>query len=108
MVQIVGLAKRMNKLKKEEFNVLILQGNIEVAVSKTTGRPYLTARKTSIPCTFSEQLAQTFVGQSLPGSIEKLQVEPYEFKIPGSNKKLTLSHTFQYSPDLVTVEEVVG
>ena len=97
----------MNKLKKEEFTVLVLQGDVEVAVSKTTGKPYLTARKTSIPCTFSDQFAQTLVGKSLPGTIERKQVDPYEYLIPGQKKKVTLNHTFQYSPEPATIEEVV-
>jgi hypothetical protein len=108
MVTIVGLEKRKNKTKNEEFKVMILQGAIEVATSKTTGKPYLTARKTSIPCTFSDKFAETLVGQSLPGTIERKECTPYEFIIPNTKKKVTLSHTFQYSPNPVTVEEVVG
>jgi hypothetical protein len=108
MVTIVGIEKRTNKVKKEEFTVMILQGAIEVVESKTTGRPYLTARKTSIPCTFDEKVAANLVGQSLPGTIERKECVPYEFIIPNTKKKVTLSHTFQYSPNPVTVEEVVG
>jgi len=91
MVTIIGLEKRKNRVKNEEFNVLVIQGEIEVVLSKTTGRPYLTARKTSIPCTFDEKLAQNLIGHSLPGG-----------------KAITLNHTFQYSPAPATVEEVVG
>ena len=108
MVTIVGLEKRINKVKNEEFTVMILQGGIEVVESKTTGKPYLTARKTSIPCTFSDKFAETMVGQSLPGVIERKECVPYEFIIPNTKKKVTLHHTFQYSPKPVTVEEVVG
>jgi hypothetical protein len=108
MVTIVGLEKRKNKLKDEEFTVMILQGDVVVAISKTTGKPYLTARKTSIPCTFEEKFAQFLIGQSLPGTIERLECDPYEFVIPNTKKKVTLTHTFQYSPNPVTVEEVVG
>jgi hypothetical protein len=108
MVTIAGLEKRQNKVKKEEFNVMILQGAIEVVMSKTTGKPYLTARKTRIPCTFDEKLAANMVGQSLPGTIERKECTPYVFIIPNTGKKVTLSHTFQYSPNPVTVEEVVG
>ena len=71
MVTIIGLEKRMNK-KDEEFNVLILQGDVETVVSKETGKPYLTARKTSIPCTFDEVMAKTLLGQQLPGKIHKM------------------------------------
>ena len=108
MVTIVGLEKRKNKLKDEEFNVMVLLGDVVVAISKTTGKPYLTARKTSIPCTFDEKLAQHLIGQSLPGTIERQECDPYEFVIPNTKKKVTLNHTFQYSPNPVTVEEVVG
>ncbi len=108
MVTIIGVEKRKNKTKKEEFNVMILQGDVEVVLSKTTGRPYLTARKTSIPCTFDEKLAQNLIGVSLPGTIERKECDPYEFMIPNTKKKITLTHTFLYSPTPATVEEVVG
>jgi hypothetical protein len=39
---------------KKEFTVLNLQGSNEVVVSKETGKFYLTARKTSILCTFDD------------------------------------------------------
>ncbi len=87
---------------------MVLQGDVEVVISKTTGKPYLTARKTSIPCTFDEKLAQHLIGQSLPGTIERKECDPYEFIIPNTKKKITLRHTFQYSPNPATVEEVVG
>jgi hypothetical protein len=108
MVTIVSTEKRLNKVKNEEFNVLVLQGDVEVAISKTTGRPYLTARKTSIPCTFDEKFAQQLVGSQLPGCIERKEVKAYEFLIPGAKKPVILTHSFQYSPNAVTVEEVVG
>ena len=108
MVTIVAMEKRTNKAKNQDFNVMLLQGDVEVVMSKTTGKPYLTARKTSIPCTFSEQFGQQLVGQSLPGIIERKECDPYEYQIPGSKKPISLNHTFQYSPDPVTVEEVVG
>jgi hypothetical protein len=48
MVTITGLEKR-KAADGKSFNVLSLLGSIEVAISKATGKPYLTARKTSIP-----------------------------------------------------------
>jgi len=107
MVTITKLEKRKNS-KDEEFNVLILQGNVEVVLSKTTGRPYLTARKTSVPVTFDEALAQKLIGQELPGTIERIETDAYEFTIPGTKQKLKLSHRWQYNQQPTTVEEVVG
>jgi hypothetical protein len=56
MVTIIGSEKRKTKTGTD-FLVMVLQGDIEIAVSKETGKPYLTARKTSIPCTFDECIA---------------------------------------------------
>ncbi len=107
MVTITKLEKRVNR-KKEEFNVLVLQGNVEVVLSKTTDRPYLTARKTSIPVTFDGALAEKMIGQELPGTIERIETDEYEFTIPGTKNKVKLSHRWQYNQQPETVEEVVG
>jgi len=107
MVTIIGTEKRKTKTGTD-FLVMILQGDIEIAVSKETGKPYLTARKTSIPCTFDEAVAKTLIGQQLPGGIEKVEVKPYEFIVPSTGKKIKLSHSYQYSKEPATVMEVVG
>jgi len=107
MVTIVGLEKRKSANGKE-FNVMSLQGSVVVAISKTTGKPYLTARKSSIPCTFDEVLAKSLIGQSLPGEIERIEVDEYEFVVPGTKKKIKLNHSYRYSADPVSITEVVG
>jgi len=107
MVTIIGTETRITKAGKE-FHVMVLQGDIEVAISKETGKPYLTARKTSIPCTFDETIAKTLVGHQLPGGIERIEVEQYEFKVPSTGKKIKLTHSYQYSKEPASVLEVVG
>ena len=107
MVTIIGQEKRQTKDGKD-FHVMILQGDIEIAVSKETGKPYLTARKTSIPCTFDESVAKTLIGHQLPGGIERVDVKAYEFLVPSTGKKIKLHHSYQYSKEPATVLEVVG
>jgi hypothetical protein len=107
MVTIVGLEKR-KAADGKEFNVMNLQGSVEVAISKVTGKPYLTARKTSIPCTFDEVMAKSLIGQTLPGEIERMEVDEYEFLVPGTKKKIKLNHSFRYSAEPATITEVVG
>ena len=91
----------------EEFNVLILQGGVETVISQQTGKPYITARKTSIPCTFGDEFAKTLIGTEMPGSIEKVECKEYEYLVPESGELLKLTHTFQYSPEPATMEETV-
>ena len=107
MVTIIASEKRQTKAGKD-FLVMILQGDIEIAVSKETGKPYLTARKTSIPCTFDESIAKTLIGHQLPGGIERIEVKAYEFLVPSTGKKIKLHHSYQYSKEPATVMEVVG
>lgn len=106
MVTITGFEKRENK-KKEEFNVLILQGDVELVISKETGKPYLTARKTSIPCTFDDVMAKTMIGKEMQGEIDRQECEEYEFTIPGTSKKIKLTHTYVYNQEPVGIEETV-
>jgi len=80
MVTIVDFQKRKNSGDKE-FNVLIFHGDLEVVMSKESGKPYFSARKTSIPCTFDEVMAKTLVGKTLTDGIQKLDSEEYEFTI---------------------------
>ena len=74
MVTLISTEKRIAKSGKD-FSVMVIQGDIEIAVSKETGKPYLTARKTSIPCTFDESTAKSLIGQQLPGGIERVETE---------------------------------
>ena len=106
MVTIVDFENRKNALD-EEFNVLILQGGVETVTSKQTGKPYITARKTSIPCTFEDTFAESLVGSQMPGSIDKVQCEEYKYEIPGSGEVIKLGHTYIYSGDPANLEETV-
>jgi len=108
MVTIIDFKKRKNAEGKE-FAVLILQGEIETVRSKTTNRPYITARKTSVPTTLDEVFAKNLVGQELPGTIERIECDPYEFVNPETGKKVKLDFTYQYNDNPANVtEEIVG
>ena len=106
MVTIVGVEKRKNK-EDEDFNVLIIQGDVEAVISQQTGKPYLTARKTSIPCTFEDDFAKSMIGKELQGEIQRVECEAYEYEIPGSKQKIKLTHTYVYSAEPATLEETV-
>jgi len=107
MVTIIDVDERYNK-DGEAFMVIVLQGKLEIATSESTGRPYLTARRTSIPFTFSEDYARSLIGSELPREIDRVECEEYEFVVPRTGKKLKFTHRYQYNATPVALEEVVG
>jgi hypothetical protein len=106
MVTIVDYSKRVNSEGKE-FNVLILQGGLELVKSQQTGRYYATAKKASLSSTFTEDLCKTLIGQKLPGAIMKVECEPYEFTVPETGEILNLNHRWEYLKEESSIEETV-
>ena len=107
MVTIVDVAKTIKKDGSTMISIVV-QGGMEPVVSNTSGRVYMTARKTRIPCTFTYEAAKAMIGQTMPGTIRRVDSEPYSMVIPGTGKKVKLNYTYVYDPNPVSVEEVVG
>ena len=97
MVTISNVLIREGKEGKP-FVALELTGDIEMVQSSETGRFYATAKKCSIPSTFSEDVAKSLIGKQLPGKIEKMETTPYEYVVKETGEVLTLSHTYVYTP----------
>lgn len=95
MVRIINYKKRETEDGKEFF-VLELQGGIEMVKSKETGKFYVTARKASISSTFDELTCQALIGTELPGKVEKVECEAYEYTIKDTGEVIVLTHRFDY------------
>ena len=106
MVKITGI-RHCTNAKDEEFICFILHGDIDLVQSKETGRWYATASKTSISCTFDEQTAKGMIGKELPGTIDKVSVDPYDYTVPETGEVIKLTHKYEFNPENKTVEEEV-
>ena len=106
MVQIIGIRKAMNS-NDEEFISLIIQGEIDLVQSKQTENWYATARKASVPCTFDEATAESMVGKSLAGAIQRVETDPYDYTVKDTGETIELHHRYIYQPEHRTVEEEV-
>lgn len=98
MVTVTNYAVGINSEGKS-FVKLILQGDLEMIQSKTTGRFYATARRCSITSTFDEQTAMLLVGKPLPGSIIKEECDPFNYTIPETEEEISLSYWYVYVPN---------
>ena len=104
MVKIIDALTRVNAKTKEEYQVVVLLGNVEILRSKSNSKPYLSAKRVTLPTTLNQEQAKELIGTTLPGDIEKVDCPEYEIKMPGSNKKVKINHTFQYAP--ASIEKV--
>ena len=67
--------------------------------SSNTGRFYATAKRCSVTCTFSEEIAKTLIGKQMKGRIERVQSDPYEYTVKETGELITLAHTYNYLPE---------
>lgn len=90
------------------FISLELTGQAELIQSATTGKWYATVRKCRIPSTFDASIAQTMIGQRLPGEVVKVLCEPYDFTNPRTGEVMQLQHSYAYSADPAKQEGLIG
>ncbi|MFZ4560339.1 MAG: hypothetical protein ACOYOD_09100 [Saprospiraceae bacterium] len=103
MVTVTDVAIRNNKEGKE-FVALVLQGGMELVKSQNTGLFYATARKTSIPSTFTLEVAKSLIGSQIPGTIQRIEVPEYTFVIPETGEMVQLTHSWVFVPEGQQVE----
>jgi len=80
---------------------------VELVKSKETGNFYATAKKASISSTFDEMTCKSLIGQQIPGSIQRVDTDPFEFTVKETGEIITLSHRWTYLKEGETVEEKV-
>jgi hypothetical protein len=97
MVRISNYLERKSEDGKTFF-VLELQGGLEMVMSQNTGNYYATAKKTSMTSTFDEETCKALIGSKLPGSITRVESEPYEYVVKETGEVILLSHSYVYNP----------
>ena len=103
MVTIANYYVRTSSKDGKQFIALELQGEVELVQSVETGKFYATAKKCSITSTLSEDTAKTLIGTKFPGSIHRVQRDPYDYVVPDTGEIIKLSHTYEYSAEEPTI-----
>ena len=88
------------------FFILEITSGIEMIKSKTTGMYYATTKKCNIPTTLKESQCLSLRGTTMPGSIKRVDCEPYEFIQKKTGELLTLNYRFEYVPEVAEVQEL--
>ncbi|RXM44961.1 hypothetical protein [Flavobacterium sp. YO12] len=99
MVRIVNYQKRQAEEGKPFF-VLEIQSGIEMVLSTKTGQYYATAKRANISSTFDEETCKALLGTDMPGSIKKMDSEPYEYTVKETGEIIMLTHRYVYQPEI--------
>lgn len=103
MVTITDYQPRKSEEGKEFF-VLILQSPIEI-IESNNGGLYATAKKVTLPTTFNENECKLLIGQQLPGTIKKIECEPYVYKMPQTGEEIIKAYRHEYLRELSSLEQ---
>ena len=98
MVRIINYKERVRE-DGESFFVLELQGGIQMVKSQQTNKFYVTAKKATIPSTFDEVTCKALIGTELPGTVEKVECDPYEYTIKDTGEVIQLDYRYEYSEE---------
>jgi len=98
MIQIIDFKTRVNS-EGEPFLALILESDLEMVKSQQSGRFYATAKRASIPSTFTEERCKALIGTQMPGAIKRVECDPYDYTLPETGEVITLSHRYEYIPE---------
>ena len=107
MVIVKDFVIRHAKEDGREFVALVIQGGLSLVQSKNTGNFYATVNQCSIPSTFDEATAKAFIGEKLPGSIQRMSCDAYEWTNKETGEVIELSHRWVYVPEGATLEEAI-
>ena len=106
MVTIVDYAQRTNS-EGENFFALIVESGLEVVKSQETGKNYFTKKRASVPCTFTEDECSSLLGEQMPGSVKRVECDPYEITDESTGEVIKLNHRWEYFQEGDTDQEVV-
>lgn len=97
MVTVIAVHRRISKEGKP-FMVLELQGPLELVQSSVNGKFYATSRRCFLTSTFSEEVAEAFIGSKMEGEIVRVECDPYDFNIPNTGERVRLNYTYDFRP----------
>ena len=106
MVRVKDYVVRTTK-DGRQFVALVIQGGLSFVQSKNTGNFYATVKQCSIPSTFDEDTAKSFVGEQMPGSVQKLSCPTYQWVNKTTGEVIELSHRWVYVPEGASLEEAI-
>lgn len=77
---------------------LELEGDVSFVQSQNTGRFYATTKRCFMYAALDEAMAKSLIGTQMPGTIQRVACEPYDYTVPDTGEVKTLSYSYEYRP----------
>ena len=103
MVTVESVVERTNSATGELFCSVMVVGTPTVYTNED-GKTSIVALKASAPSNLPKSMLMDLVGKQLPGTVIRVETDPYTWVNPRTGEELTLSHTYKYvgeEPELV-------
>jgi len=92
-------AAHLRESERGNYVSLELVGDPELVQSSNTGRFYATQRRCFVSATFDIDTAQMMLRKQMPGIIERVECEPYEYTLPETGEVIMMGHRYDYAPE---------
>ncbi len=100
MVTVIGYNIRTQKDNEQKTYIsLELEGDVEMVQSQNSGRFYATVRRCAISSTFDQLTAERMIGKQMPGSIERVPCDPFDFTIEATGEVMKIGYRWGYVPE---------
>ncbi len=107
MLTITSYVQRTSLTDGSTYYALELTSSEPEVVKSQNGRFYITARRCFMSCTFSEAACVSMIGKQFPGTVSKVECDPYEYVVPETGETITRHHRYEYTPVESSSEEAV-
>ena len=93
----------------DKYISLELEGDVSFVQSQNTGRFYATTKRCFMYAAMDEATAKGIVGTLMPGTIQRVACEPYEYTVQDTGEVKTLSYSWEFRPaDAVETPEHIS
>jgi hypothetical protein len=93
----------------DKYISLELEGDVSFVQSQNTGRFYATTKRCFMYAALDEATAKSLIGTQMPGTIERVACDPYEYTVQETGEVKTLSYTYEFRPaDAVETAELTN
>jgi hypothetical protein len=102
MVKIINY-KTATSNDGNQFILLKVSGGLQLVQSMTTGKIYFKGKTAYVASNLDEASAQAVIGSEMPGVINRVACEPYDYIVESTGESITIDYRYEYQLEEQTI-----